>query len=51
MMNVWGSAVLDQFMALVKPGEKVRITYDGLGEAKSGNQPPKLFIVEVDRDE
>jgi hypothetical protein len=48
--NVWGSAVLDQRMAGVKIGEKVRITYKGLGDKKPGKNPPKLFKVEVDKE-
>jgi len=48
--SVWGSAILDSRMALVKPGEKVKITYKGLGEAKSGHNPPKIFKVEVDKE-
>ena len=49
-ISVWGSAVLDSKMMFVKAGEKVRITYLGLGEKKAGVNPPKLFKVEVDRD-
>jgi len=49
--NVWGSAVLDQRLGLVKVGEKVKITYKGLGEKKhAGKNPPKIFKVEVDKD-
>ena len=48
--NVWGSTILDSNMALVKVGEKVRITYKGLGEAKAGKNAPKIFKVEVDRE-
>ena len=46
--NVWGSAILDSRMKLVKEGSKVKITYKGLGEAKGGHNPPKIFKVEVD---
>jgi len=49
-VNVWGSAILDSRMDFVKIGDKVKITYKGLGEAKAGRNPPKLFKVEVDRD-
>ena len=49
--NVWGAAILDTRMALVKVGDKVRITYKGLAEAKSGKKPAKIFKVEVDREE
>lgn len=49
--NVWGSAILDQRMSLVKVSEKVKITYKGLGEAKGGHKAPKIFKVEVDRED
>lgn len=48
--NVWGSAILDSRMAFVKIGDKIKITYKGLGEKKAGKNPPKIFKVEVDRD-
>lgn len=48
--NVWGATILDSKMALVKVGEKVKITFKGLGEAKAGKNAPKIFMVEVDRD-
>ncbi len=48
--NVWGSAVLDSRMALVKTESKVKITFKGLGEAKGGHNAPKIFKVEVDND-
>lgn len=48
--SVWGSAVLDSRMAFVKIGDKIRITYKGLGESKAGRNPPKIFKVEIDRD-
>lgn len=50
VVSVWGSAILDSRMGLVKVGEKVKITYKGLGEAKSGKNPPKIFKVEVDKE-
>lgn len=49
MINVWGSTVLDSRMSLVKVGDKVRLTYKGLGEKKGGKNPPKLYKVEVDK--
>ena len=49
--NVWGSAILDQRMSLVKVSEKVKITYKGLGESKGGHKAPKIFKVEVDRED
>lgn len=48
--SVWGSAVLDQRMPFVKVGEKVKITFKGLGEKKSGKNAPKIFKVEVNRE-
>ena len=48
--NVWGSAVLDSRMALAKVGDKIKITFKGLGELKAGRNPPKIFKVEVDKD-
>jgi len=46
--SVWGAAILDSRMGLVKVGSKVRITYKGLAEAKGGYSPAKIFKVEVD---
>ena len=49
--SVWGSAILDQRMALAKPGDKLRITYKGLTEQKNEDKnPAKIFKVEIDRD-
>ena len=48
--NVWGATILDQRMALVKVGEKVKVTYKGLAEAKFGKKAAKIFKVEVDRE-
>lgn len=48
--SVWGSAILDSRMSLVKIGDKVKITYKGLGEAKGGKNAPKIFKVEIDRE-
>jgi hypothetical protein len=48
--SVWGSTILDSRMASAKLGEKIKITYKGLGEAKAGRSPPKIFKVEVDKD-
>ncbi len=47
---VWGSAILDERMSLAKVGDKLKITYKGLGEAKTGQNAPKIFKVEVDRE-
>jgi len=47
--SVWGATILDERMALVKIGDKVRITYKGLAEAQKGKNPAKIFKVEVDK--
>ena len=47
--SVWGSVVLDSRMTFVKIGDKIKISYKGLGEAKAGRSPPKIFKVEIDR--
>ncbi len=47
--SVWGATILDQRMALVKVGDKIKITYKGLAEAKAGKKPAKIFKVEVDK--
>ncbi len=48
--NVWGATLLDSRMALVKVGNKVKITYKGLAEASGGKNPAKIFKVEVDKE-
>ena len=48
--NVWGATILDSRMVSVNVGDKIRITYKGLGEAKGGKNAPKIFKVEVDKD-
>lgn len=47
-VKVWGSTILDQKMVAIKSGDKIKITYLGKGEAKSGRNAPKLFKVERD---
>ena len=48
--NVWGAAILDSRMVLVKVGEKIKITYKGTAkEAKAGKKPAKIYKVEVDK--
>ena len=42
---VWGAAVLDSQMKFVRVGSEVRIEFEGLGEAKSGQSAPKMFKV------
>lgn len=51
VLNVWGSAILDERMTLAKIGDKIKITYKGLAkECKKGKNPAKIFKVEVDRE-
>ena len=51
MRNIWGSAILDERMALVNLEEKIKITYKGVSkEAKKGHNPAKIFKVEVDKE-
>ena len=48
--NVWGSAILDSRMALTTVGDKIKITFNGLAEAKPGKNPAKIFKVEIDKE-
>lgn len=48
--NVWGATILDQRMDFVKVGDKVKITFKGLGEKKPGQNAPKIFSVAVDKE-
>ena len=50
-MSVWGSAVLDQRMMFVRPGERIKITFKGLGEKSGGKNAAKIFKVEVDHED
>lgn len=47
VLNVWGTTILDARLRLINVGERVRITYKGLAEAKGGKQPAKIFKVET----
>lgn len=47
-LSAWGTTVLDDRMAYVKPGDEVRITYKGTAKNKRG-QDTKIFKVEVAR--
>ncbi len=51
IVNVWGATILDQKMKLVKLGNQIKITYEGLGQAKSGKKAPKMYKVEVDKED
>ena len=46
MMMVWGSTILDDRLALVNIGDRVRVTFKGLTKNQK-NQDLKLFKVEV----
>ncbi len=48
--SVWGATILDSRMVAIKIGSKIKITYKGLGEAKSGHKAPKVFKVEIDEE-
>lgn len=48
--SVWGATLLDSRMALVKIGDKIKITYKGKAEATSGKKPAKIFKVEVNKE-
>lgn len=50
IINVWGSTILDSRMCLTKKGDKIKITYKGVGEKKPGQNAPKIFKVEIDRE-
>lgn len=47
---IWGSTILDPKMAAVIIGDKLKVQYDGLGEAKAGHNAPKRFKVFIDYD-
>lgn len=46
--TVWESAGLKTMFEEVEPGTGVYIHFDGYGEAKKGQNAPKLFTVGVD---
>lgn len=48
--SIWGSAILDERMVVVKVGSKIRITFKGLGQPKGTKQAPKIFKVEIDKE-
>jgi len=47
---IWGSAVLDTKMTAAKAGDRIKVVYLGKGEAKAGQNPPKMFEVYIDYD-
>ena len=49
-ISVWGCTILDQRMIGVKIGDTIKVVYKGLGEAKAGQNAPKIFQVLIDRD-
>lgn len=44
-VNVWGSTILDGRMKGISIGMEVRLVYNGLGDAKPGQNAPKLWQV------
>ena len=51
MVSFWGSMILDNRLAQVPVGAKVKIIYNGVAEkAKPGQNPAKLFKVFVDAE-
>lgn len=49
-VNVWGCTIMDQRMVGINVGDLIQIVYKGLGEARGGQNPPKIFQVLVDRN-
>lgn len=47
--TVFGSAILEARLKNAKEGNKVKIIYDGEGEAKEGQNAVKLFKVFIDK--
>lgn len=47
---VWGTAVLDIKMSVVKPNDKIKIVYLGKGKSQKGKNAPKLFDVYIDKE-
>ena len=43
---IWGTAILDQRLQFVNVGDRVRITYDGVGKNKQ-DRDMKLYTVEM----
>ena len=50
-IGVWGSAILDDRMISMKPGDRIQITYKGLSEKKAGKKQAKIFKVAKDYPE
>lgn len=50
MIDIWGSTILDNRMIILSIGDYVKIEYKGLGEAKQGKKPAKIFKVYVDKE-
>jgi len=44
-VGIWGSTVLDARMKGIEIGMEVRLVYKGLGDAKPGQNAPKLWQV------
>lgn len=47
LITVWESAMLRELFDTAEEGDRVAIVYLGLGKAKPGQNPPKLFEVGI----
>lgn len=47
LITVWESAMLRDLFDTAEEGDRVAIVYQGLGKAKPGQNPPKLFEVGI----
>ena len=47
LITVWESAMLRTLFDEAEEGDRVAIVYQGLGKAKPGQNPPKLFEVGI----
>ena len=47
LITVWESAMLRDLFDEAEEGDRVAIVYQGLGKAKPGQNPPKLFEVGI----
>ena len=47
LITVWESAMLRDLFDTAEEGDRVAIIYHGLGKAKPGQNPPKLFEVGI----
>jgi len=47
LITIWESAMLRELFDTAQEGDRVAIVYLGLGKAKPGQNPPKLFEVGI----